>query len=90
MDTVTGQIVWPVALKADIFAQDRETLENLFAQRATTDGAVGLDNYSKIRDTVDSALETLKQRIRDIDTNNYLEARNFLIGLAREADFPTS
>ena len=90
LDTVSGQIAWPVALQADIFAQDRETLEHLFAQRAATDGAVGLDNHSKIRATVDNALETLKQRIRDIDTRNYLEARNFLIGLAREADFPTS
>ncbi len=90
LDTVTGQIAWPTALQADIFADDRATLEQLFAQRAATDGAVGLDNYSKIRATVDNALETLKQRIRDIDTRNYLEARNFLLGLAREADFPTS
>ncbi len=90
LDSVTGQIAWPAALQADIFADDRQTLEHLFAQRAATDGAVGLDNYAKIRATVDDALEKLKQHIRDIDTRNYLEARNFLTGLAREADFPTS
>ena len=31
------------------FRQDRADLEQLFAQRAATDGAMGLDNYSKIR-----------------------------------------
>ena len=90
LDSVTGQIIWPAALQAEVFAQDRANLEALFAQRASTDGAVGLDTYNKIRASVDVALEKLKARIRDIDTRNYLEARSFLTGLAREADFPTT
>ena len=61
----------------------------MFAERASTDGAVGLDTYSEIRSTVNEALATLKDHIRDIDARNYVEARTFLTGLAREADFPT-
>jgi hypothetical protein len=90
LDSITGQIIWPPALQAEIFAQDRANLEALFAQRASTDGAVGLDTYNKIRTSVDATLEKLKGQIRNIDTRNYLEARTFLTGLAREADFPTT
>jgi hypothetical protein len=89
LDPVTGQIAWPTALQADVFAQDRETLDHLFALRASTDGAVGVQTFQQIRTAVDDALARLKSHIRDIDTRRYLEARNFLTGLAREAEFPT-
>jgi hypothetical protein len=89
LDPVTGQLAWPPALQADTFAADRTELEKLFAERATSHGAVGLDNYNKIRNTVDNALSKLRDLIRDIDTRNYIQARNFLNGLAREADFPS-
>jgi hypothetical protein len=90
LDPVTGQIDWPTALRADIFAQDREQLDQLFAERAHTDGAVGLDMHSKIQAAVDSTMAKLKSHIRDLDANKYLQARSFLTGLAREADFSTS
>ncbi len=90
LDPVTGQIEWPAALRADVFAQDRETLDQLFALRAHADGAVGLRTYNQIRTAVNDALVKLKNRIRDIDTRDYLEARNLLTGLAREADYPSS
>jgi hypothetical protein len=89
LDPVTGQIAWPTALRADAFSQDRETIDQLFAERAATDGAVGIDTYTKIRAAIDDALAKLKDRIRDIDTRNYVEARTFLTGLAREADYPS-
>ena len=89
LDPVTGSIAWPKALQAGVFNQDRQTLDNLFAERAEVHGAVGLANYSKIRATVDQALATLKAHIRDLDPQTYLEARTFLTGLAREADFPS-
>jgi hypothetical protein len=88
LDPVTGQLAWPPALQADTFTADRSELEKLFAERATSHGAVGLDTYNKIRNTVDAALAKLRGMIRDIDTRNYIQARNFLNGLAREADFP--
>ncbi len=89
LDAVTGRIAWPSALQGDAFGEERETLDTLFAERAEAHGAVGAENHGKIRTAVDSALAKLKDRIRDVDTRYYLEARNFLTGLAREADFPT-
>ncbi|MGD9720338.1 MAG: hypothetical protein AB7O59_07100 [Pirellulales bacterium] len=90
LDRVTGQIAWPSALRADAFAQDRANIEQLFAERAHAEGAIGHTNYDRIRIAVNAALENLRGRIRDINPRSYMEARNFLTGLAREADFPTS
>ncbi len=90
LDPVTGQIDWPIALRDNVFAQDREVLDQLFAARAHANGTVGLAMHARIRTAVDDALEKLKGYIQDIDTRNYLQARNFLTGLAREADFPSS
>jgi hypothetical protein len=89
LDPVTGQIAWPSALQEDFFAADRARLDALFSQRAAAEGAVGMSAYGQIRGAVQQALANLKTQIRNIDTRRYLEARNFLTGLAREADFPT-
>jgi hypothetical protein len=89
LDPVTGQIAWPSALQMEFFAPDRARLDALFVQRAAAEGAVGIAVYGQIRQAVDEALEKLRSQIRVIDTRRYLEARNFLTSLAREADFPT-
>ena len=65
-------------MQVDEFKSDRDILESLFAQRATSQGAIGVDGHAKIRTTVDDALAKLKEHIRDFDTRNYLDARNFL------------
>ena len=39
---------------------------------------------------VDAALAKLKAQIRQIDTRNYLEARNFLNSLGYEANFASA
>ncbi len=90
LDPVTGKITWPVALQAEDYQSDRDLLNGLFAQRATTHGAIGDDNHGKIHLAVNGALEKLKGHIREIDTQSYLEARKFLNNLASEASFPTS
>jgi hypothetical protein len=90
LDPVTGKIDWPAALLGDDFKADRETLDQLFADRATTHGAIGVDGYARIKKTTDDALSKLKGRIREIDSRNYLEARNFLNSLAYEANFASN
>lgn len=90
LDPVTGAINWPIALKTPTFDKDRNSLDHLFAERATMHGAIGINAHNQIRTTIDGMLETLKSQIREIDTRLYLNARTFLTGLSREADFPTS
>jgi hypothetical protein len=90
LDPVSGKISWPVALQADEYRADRELLDGLFAERATTHGAIGEDNHGKVRVAVNAALEKLKGHIRDVDTQSYLDARKFLNSLTNEASFPTT
>ena len=89
LDPVSGHINWPTALQSSQFQEERATLDLLFAQRAATHGAVGLDAHRKIRATVDAMLSTLKSQIRELDSRSYLDARSFLNSLAYESDFPT-
>ncbi len=89
LDPVNGHIGWPTVLLGDDFRKQRETLDVLFADRAIMHGAIGVQTHGKIRSTIDDMMSNLKDHIRDFDTKNYLEARNFLSSLARESDFPS-
>jgi hypothetical protein len=88
LDPITGVIHWPASLDGEAFRKERETLDQLFSARAQSHGAVGMDDYKKIRATVGSALATLQKNIRDYDVRYYTQAKNFLTSLRREADFP--
>ena len=90
LDPTNGRIYWPSALMDPQFNQDRETLEQMFSDRAATHGAIGIAGYNKIRKTVEDALARLKTNIRQIDAQHYLEARNFLNSLGYEAHFPSA
>ncbi len=90
LDPVNGQIAWPKTLQSDVFAPDRETLDKLFSERALTHGAIGMEKHKQIRQAVDAAMQKLKDHIRDFDSRNYTEARNFLSSLGHEANFPTT
>ena len=88
LDPVNGEINWPVALQSSEFKAERDQIQMLFAERADKHGAIGPELHAQIRTAVDSTLAKLKDRIRDFNTNAYLEARNFLASLKSEADFP--
>jgi hypothetical protein len=90
LDPVNGQIIWPSALQGDEFAPERGVLEQMFAHRAMSHGAIGIQGHATVRKAVDAALAKLKAQIRQIDTRNYLEARNFLNSLGYEANFASA
>ena len=88
LDAVNGEISWPAPLQAAEFKTDRERVQSLFTLRAESQGAMGVEQHAQVRKAVDTLMAKLKDHIRDFDTRTYLEARNFLSSLAREADFP--
>ncbi len=87
IDSVTGAISWPNLLMADEFRADRDKLQNLFAERAKTHGAIGPDSYGQIHQAVAQALEHLKPYLTEVPTREYNQARNFLDSLGYEASF---
>jgi hypothetical protein len=89
LDPVSGRVYWPSTLMDPLFNPNREVLEQMFADRAMAHGAIGIEGYNKIRAATDDALAKLKANIRALDTQHYLEARNFLISLGYEANFPS-
>lgn len=82
LDPLTGDITWPIVLQDTPFAEYRQTLTGLFADRAREGGTVTISELSEIRRTSDAALATLKENIRNYPANDYLRARRFLENLS--------
>ncbi len=82
----TGEIAWPSALMRDVFASDRREIEGLFSTRAHTGTTSELSDtiYKRVRAMQDE----LRKHIREIVTQEYLDARKFLDRLSIEGRFP--
>jgi hypothetical protein len=84
LNPTSGRIAWPRALQEASFAQHRTAAEAFFALRATqSDSAT---DAKAIRTTIHAMREELRNHIHELNTNDYLEARKFLIALDSEAE----
>lgn len=83
----SGKIKWPVGLSGENFKDDRDYLDDLFADRAKA-GQADPTVYHEINSTTKRMLSELKAAIKSMSPNDYLDAKNFLNGLAYEARFP--
>ncbi len=89
LDPITGYLAWPRLLTAAAFADLRRDLDRLFADRAGNKGAIGEENYGLILKRADQMQERLRGQIKQVPTDDYIEARRFLESLAYEARFLT-
>ncbi|NLX99565.1 MAG: hypothetical protein GXY83_25805 [Rhodopirellula sp.] len=87
MDTVTGDITWPIILRSDHFEEYREVLGQLFASRAAT-GALSSEGYLTVDKVTDAMKAELQRKIDDIPPQDYLRARKFIESLAFEVKAP--
>ncbi|TVS18642.1 MAG: hypothetical protein EA424_10445 [Planctomycetaceae bacterium] len=83
LDPFTGQIVWPSILQQEIYAEYREGLESLFAERAIS-GHLDMQQRTDIRQLTNEMQQTLKSRIRDYPPQEYMQTRTFIEGLGAE------
>lgn len=88
LDPTTGNINWPAALKRDDFATNRSQIENLFTSRAHTGSTSDLS--SEIVKQVGAMHDELRKQIRNIGTQEYMDARKFLDRLSLEGRFPSA
>ena len=88
LDPITGGINWPLVLKGDEFAPYREKIDQLFAQRAKSQGHISMDEYQSIEQATKEMEAELKKYVRDIPPQQYTEARSFLGSLNHELNFP--
>jgi hypothetical protein len=87
LEIVTGKLHWPILLTAREFADQRATLEKLFADRAYRGIMVAEDFVTAVHAT-DDMMAGLKSEINNVPSKQYLAARRFLESLAYEAGQP--
>jgi hypothetical protein len=88
LDPATGKITWPAALMREAFAGQRKEIEAMFTSRAHTGSTSELSEaiYKKVREMQDE----LRKNIREIVTQEYMEARKFLDRLSLEGRYPVN
>ena len=89
LDTVTGQIQWPLLLQANDFTDQRAELEGAYGRRAASSVARAND-YWAIKKSTDTMLANLKTQVREVPPQDYTVAKKFLESLAYEARLPAS
>ncbi len=89
LDAVSGQIHWPDTLKADKFAQQRQELDKLFAERAYTGVASG-QQQNRVEALTKAMMESLKGDIGAMAPADYTASKQFLVSLGYEARLPGS
>lgn len=82
LDPSTGRIQWPTALMTASFEGQRKSLDTLFEIRVHT--STNPDLASKVDKAVSEMKDSLRAKIREIPSQDYLEARRFLDSLALE------
>jgi hypothetical protein len=85
LDPITGKINWPFSLMPEQYAQYREALQDIFAQRAKHGGYLTYDEYTKIQQATDGMLAALKQDIKKIPASDYISGKKFVEALVYEA-----
>ncbi|MCX7427061.1 MAG: hypothetical protein NTW96_15735 [Planctomycetia bacterium] len=77
VNPVTGQINWPTALGAEVFAPYREEVEKLAASRAKY-GELGFSDQTKFRQLVNDMAQHLSARVQDVSPQDFTNGRSFL------------
>jgi len=90
VDPVTGHIDWPLALQTNEYAQYRQELDALFAQRARNSGHVDVQIYEAITASTDGLLQSLLANIRNMQPQAYVNAKSFVENLGYEGRFPAT
>jgi len=88
LDPVTGHIEYPLVLRDDIFAPNRQELDTLFAKRAASGGSVQYEEVREMQDAVSKFIDVLKQNVGNYAAGDYGRARTFLDSLSREVRMP--
>jgi hypothetical protein len=87
LDSITGEIQWPLLLQTDRYAGYRGELEALFAQRARSDQLSPATHF-QIDRTTKALLEAMKKQVWRVPPMDYAAAKRFVRSLAYEVRRP--
>ena len=81
-----GIAYWPAVFERSEFAEDRDSLDRLFKRRQPHDAGPESDFSREVHETASEMRKDLREIIGQITPSQYVAARKFIDGLAREAD----
>jgi hypothetical protein len=87
LDSLTGEIRWPILLTAKQYSDQRVELEKAFADRAYH-GVMGAETFLKVLRLTEGLISSLKSQISALPSDKYVVAKRFLESLAYEAGQP--
>jgi len=87
IDAASGQIFWPIILRAQVFAPYRIRLEGYFGERAQLAGLTP-ESYLRLDQTARAMVEELRRYVADFPPGDYLRAKHFIESLGYEGHFP--
>ena len=87
IDAVNGKIYWPMLLRKDEFAKEREVIDKAFASRATY-GTISYKEYEAVTQATESIQQQMKKEIRNVPSLDYTTAKRFLKDLNFESSKP--
>jgi hypothetical protein len=88
IDAASGQIFWPIILRAQVFASYRLKLETYFGERAQLAGLTP-ESYLRLDQTARAMVEELRRYVADFPPTDYLHAKHFIESLGYEGRFPS-
>jgi hypothetical protein len=77
MDPVTGRLYWPSALQQDVFASQRQLVDQEFGMLAKY-SALDYSGQMETRQAIKTMFSELKTQIDQIPQDDYMNCRNFL------------
>lgn len=84
-DPLTGQVNWPLLLRAPGYTDYRDFTEQFFRLRAEAPQKINIVNLMRLQEMLENWLYTLKADIKAFKPNEYIRSRKFIESLAAEA-----
>jgi len=83
-----GITYWPAVFERPEFAEERNTIDRLFKQRQPRDAGPESDFCQEVRGAADAMRDDLRGMLKELSPAQYVAARKFIDGVAREAELP--
>jgi hypothetical protein len=87
-DTTFARLTWPAALSGDEFATEREAMDRAFGSRSLRDSGSDSAFYGEVKQLSSSMQKSLKNKVGELDSAQYVAAKKFLMSLTYEATQP--
>lgn len=87
LNPVTGEIHWPAALLGEEFAECRQAMETIFANRGAVDFGARSPSHVHANLVAKQMTAVLSSQIKHLESGDWIDAKKFIASLAHETRF---